>query len=178
MKLSNLNILEVGDYKFRRFSFGVALVFFIYDMLVLYVFADSEVWASLRVFINMLMSASLLIAITCKEKIDDERTLAYRYGAYKLTFISGLTVLIILTFLRIDKGMEPIRGMIVFYVFNAIMLFYFLVYKLSMRFDMKWVLVEPLYSKGKDGRTRIIMIGFALLLGIGLAASLIMKILT
>ncbi|MBN2395760.1 MAG: hypothetical protein JXC36_04765 [Candidatus Atribacteria bacterium] len=130
------------DFRVRKHALIQTVVFFILDKLILYTKLGnlSIINNFYSNFINYMVCLGLLIAIGCRDKIDDERSMVIRYNVFKSSF--GLFVIVfgfiaisptIITSLSIRTILYCIQGILVLHLVGIF---------LANRYNPEWLLKE------------------------------------
>lgn len=144
MSFSSKLLTGVGDYRSRKLAFTLAFVLFILDIGVAY-WLNWEMISKMRPIIHMSIASLLILAVTAKEKLDDERIQHVRLVAFRqmimlLIPIFGLLVYLVNFF---DFQIQPIW---VFRVLEIVLVLNYLVYKYLLNKNPKWLFEEKVIS--------------------------------
>jgi hypothetical protein len=147
MENRKLSLMSVGDYKTRRLAFLFAFIHLLIDIIIGVFDLPVETDFNTHIILHFFILLMLIMAVTCKERVDDEFTQAYRYGAYKFTLVVLIPFSVLGVYIASFFNVTKVPVILILYVLEGIILLYFIVYKVGMLTNKKWLIEERLYPK-------------------------------
>lgn len=140
-------ITTLYDFKMKKFGIIIAAIMLIVD-LASYLLPDFHfTHYSHHILFHYMVLLGLIMAISSKDKVDDELSRQIRYSIFKNTLIGSVTLIGVSALVGSVFGLEKISTLLVIYYFEVVLVLHLVLYHLGHRYTPKWLLREETTSK-------------------------------
>jgi hypothetical protein len=164
------------DYKVRKHALIFALVNFLADKLI-YLSGESYLNSGFHhILFNYLVCLGLLIAVNCKDKMDDERSMIIRYSIFKNTFSYIIILFGVIALFMGNAENSQVSVMTILYCLQGILLLHMIFIVLANKYNPSWLFKENTAPKNYNQMMIGFMYGFYFIMLVLVVVSLfIMK---
>lgn len=150
------------NYRVKRFALLLGTAVFIADMII-HQFSNHVLNIhEHHIMLQYLVMLSLIVAISSKDKIDDELSKEVRYGIYKQTFAIAMAVFGILALFLSTEDITTINTLTVMYCLQGIMVVHLVLYYFGVKYHPEWLLNEKTAPKHYNRMMVGMLIGITL----------------
>lgn len=130
------------EHRIKKLGIITAAIMLVLDLLTYTIPCFHFIHYDHHILLHYMIVLSLILAITSKDKVDDELSRTIRYSIFKNTLTFSVVFIGIATLILSTFGIEKISTLIILYFLEAMLVLHLVLYHLGLRYSPKWLLTE------------------------------------